>query len=136
MRPLLSLVLCCLLAACDQVVEIRPTPLALSPVDTPQQSLVYAADGSVIATLRLANRENVARGDLPRVLVDAVVAAEDRRFFAHGGLDLRAVVRAALANRRAGQVVQGGSTITQQLVKNRYLPGGAQTLRRKTAEAR
>src|SRR5258705_3373117 len=59
--------------------------------------------------------------EVPRVLIDAVLAAEDHRFFEHGGLDARALVRAAWANLRAGKVKEGGSTITQQLVKVRLL---------------
>lgn len=59
--------------------------------------------------------------EMPRVLIDAVLAAEDQRFFEHGGLDLRALARAAWANLRAGRVKEGGSTITQQLVKVRLL---------------
>ena len=70
----------------------------------------------------------------PRVLVDAVLAAEDHRFFEHGALDLRGLGRAALTNVRSGRVTQGGSTITQQLVKNRLLTPD-RTLARKLREA-
>src|SRR5262249_10318209 len=63
----------------------------------------------------------VRLGEVPVTLVSAVLAAEDHRFFEHGGLDLHGVVRAAWMNLRAGRVTQGGSTITQQLVKNRLL---------------
>ena len=63
----------------------------------------------------------VRLGDVPISLLSAILAAEDHRFFEHSGLDLRGVVRAAWANLRAGRVTQGGSTITQQLVKNRLL---------------
>src|SRR5262245_58580227 len=59
--------------------------------------------------------------EVPRILIDAVLAAEDHRFFEHGGLDPRALVRAAWTNFRAGRVKEGGSTITQQLVKVRLL---------------
>jgi penicillin-binding protein 1B len=72
--------------------------------------------------------------DAPRVLVDAVLAAEDHRFFTHGALDLRSVARAALANLRGGKVTQGGSTITQQLVKIRLLTP-ERTVVRKLREA-
>jgi penicillin-binding protein 1A len=58
---------------------------------------------------------------IPQVLKDAVVAAEDQHFWEHPGVDLEGLVRAAIENSREGEVVQGGSTITQQLVKNRYL---------------
>jgi penicillin-binding protein 1B len=66
----------------------------------------------------------VALDDVPRALLDAVIAVEDRRFLRHSGIDPRGVARALLANLRSGEVVQGGSTITQQLAKNLY-PGHA-----------
>ncbi len=58
---------------------------------------------------------------VPRHLVDAIVSIEDHRFFEHGGVDLLGILRAMVADFRAGRVVQGGSTITQQLVKNYFL---------------
>src|SRR5438445_3878397 len=76
----------------------------------------------------------IALAEAPRVLVDAVLAAEDHRFFEHGGLDVRALLRAAWANLRAGRVKEGGSTITQQLVKVRLL-SPQRTLGRKLREA-
>src|SRR2546428_215627 len=76
----------------------------------------------------------VRLADVPLVLMNAVLAAEDHRFFEHGGVDARGLLRAAWANVRAGRVLQGGSTITQQLVKNR-LVGSRRTLFRKASEA-
>ena len=76
----------------------------------------------------------VRLGDVPLVLLNAVLAAEDHRFFEHAGLDVRGMIRAAWANLRAGRVMQGGSTITQQLVKNR-LVGARRTYGRKLNEA-
>jgi penicillin-binding protein 1B len=72
--------------------------------------------------------------ETPKVLIDAVLAAEDHRFFTHGGVDLRALVRAAWTNLRAGRVKEGGSTITQQLVKVRLL-SPQRTFFRKLREA-
>jgi penicillin-binding protein 1B len=72
--------------------------------------------------------------EVPRVLRDAVLAAEDHRFFDHRGVDVHALARATWANLRAGRVVQGGSTITQQLVKIRLL-GPGRTIGRKLLEA-
>ena len=69
-------------------------------------------------------------GEVPITLLSAVLAAEDHRFFEHGGLDLRGVLRAAWANWQAGRVTQGGSTITQQLVKNRLLSSRRSYLRK------
>jgi penicillin-binding protein 1B len=76
----------------------------------------------------------VRLADVPPVLIQAVLAAEDHRFFDHSGLDARGLLRAAWANVRGGRVVQGGSTITQQLVKNRLL-GPQRTFMRKLDEA-
>jgi penicillin-binding protein 1B len=76
----------------------------------------------------------VRLSEVPKALVDAVLAAEDRRFFEHGALDVRGLTRAAWANLRAGRVTQGGSTITQQLVKNRLLTP-QRTVIRKAREA-
>src|SRR5947207_3161601 len=76
----------------------------------------------------------VRLAEVPLVLINAVLAAEDHRFFEHGGVDARGMLRAAWTNLRAGRVMQGGSTITQQLVKNR-LVGSRRTLFRKANEA-
>jgi penicillin-binding protein 1B len=76
----------------------------------------------------------VRLGDVPPVLIQAVLAAEDHRFFDHAGVDLRGLLRAAWTNIRGGRVLQGGSTITQQLVKNRLL-GPQRTFARKINEA-
>ena len=76
----------------------------------------------------------VRLADAPVVLVRAVLAAEDHRFFEHAGLDVRGLLRAAWTNMRAGRIMQGGSTITQQLVKNRLL-SPRRTFGRKISEA-
>ena len=72
--------------------------------------------------------------EAPTVLVNAVLASEDHRFFEQGALDVRAVARAAWSNVHGGRVTQGGSTITQQLVKNRLLTH-QRTILRKLQEA-
>ncbi len=72
--------------------------------------------------------------EAPKALVDAVLSVEDHRFFQHGGIDSRGLARAAWANLRAGKVAEGGSTLTQQLVKNRLLTP-RRTLTRKLREA-
>jgi penicillin-binding protein 1A len=80
-----------------------------------------AADGAVFAVRGGAQARAVELAQVPRHLIDAVLAMEDRRFYAHAGFDLQGVARAALANLQAGGTVQGGSTITQQLAKNLFL---------------
>ncbi|HUE82454.1 MAG TPA: PBP1A family penicillin-binding protein [Pyrinomonadaceae bacterium] len=79
-------------------------------------------------------RKALAYKDLPRQVVQAILAIEDRRFFEHSGVDVFAIVRALAHNANAEQIKQGGSTITQQLVKNTYLTP-ERTFRRKYAEA-
>ena len=80
------------------------------------------------------DRVLVSREQIPRALVDGLLAVEDRRFFDHGGVDARGIARAVWANLRAGRVVQGGSTLTQQLVKN-FLLTSERSLLRKFNEA-
>jgi len=94
---------------------------------------VLAADGSVLATTGDLYDSAVALSDLPPILPQAVIATEDRRFYDHFGIDLIGLARAAVANLRAGRVVQGGSTITQQVAKNLFLTS-ERTLKRKVQE--
>ncbi len=93
------------------------------------------AKGATIAVRGPRYGRAVKAGDLPPHVVQAFIAAEDRRFREHTGVDLWAIVRATLENARAGRTVQGASTITQQLVKNLFLTPD-QTLKRKAQEAR
>ncbi len=108
------------------------TPLEL-PVNA-EPSAIYAADGTLITTLREENRVTVPLEQIPRSLQDAVVAIEDARFWQHNGVDPRAIARAASTNAEAGEVAEGGSTITQQYVKTALL-SPEQTLSRKLEEA-
>ena len=71
--------------------------------------------------LGLQNREAVPLTRCPQILVNAVIATEDKTFWKNDGIDLASVFRAALKNFTSGKIEQGGSTITQQLVKNRIL---------------
>jgi penicillin-binding protein 1B len=87
-----------------------------------------------LAGARLERRRLVTAEQLPPHLVDAILTIEDRRFYEHWGLDVRRIVGAFVRNVEAGRVVQGGSTITQQLVKNLYL-SPERTLARKLREA-
>jgi 1A family penicillin-binding protein len=100
------------------------------------RSTITAADGTVLAQLFRQNRALVPIESIPGVLVDAVVAAEDARFFEHEGYDLKSIARAAIINWREGEIVQGGSTITQQYVKNTYFRDPPRTFKRKARELR
>jgi penicillin-binding protein 1A len=100
-----------------------------------QNTFVYAADGSLLGSIPAErNRQAVALEDMSRSVAEATVAIEDRRFFAHDGLDYEGIVRAAFENLESGEIVQGGSTITQQLVRNLYI-GNEVTWERKSKEA-
>lgn len=90
-------------------------------------------DGALIARRGSAHGHEVTIDNLPPYLVDAVLAVEDRRFYSHPGVDIIGLGRAIVANLRAGRVVQGGSTLTQQLAKNLFL-SPERTLRRKVQE--
>lgn len=79
-------------------------------------------------------RKNVSYDDIPQVMIDAVVAAEDSRFFEHNGFDLPRIVKALLGNIVAGGITGGGSTITQQVIKKSYYPKEEQTIERKAGE--
>jgi membrane peptidoglycan carboxypeptidase len=104
------------------------------PANGQPMIILEAADGSPITKSGGTSGLPVVREELPAHLVGAVLAIEDRRFFDHNGVDLFGVLRAAYRNFHAGGIVEGGSTITQQLAKVLFL-NREQTLRRKLQEA-
>jgi penicillin-binding protein 1B len=137
----------------DSAVEIRPTAnqirsaLVTVSFDSDSKISELTGDGIALDTFTLepevlsndvlskaGMRETVRFSEIPPVLVHAILATEDRRFFQHSGLDLMGIARALLHNAGDDRLGQGGSTITQQLVKNTYL-SPERTLRRKYAEA-
>ena len=119
-----------LVGACSyRQTEVTPVIPQMS-----ESSRIYAADGTLLTVLHAEqNREVVTFEQLPKTLVDGVVSIEDKRFWEHNGVDLQAVLRAAKANAEAGGIAEGGSTITQQYVKNALLDA-EQTLNRKLRE--
>ncbi len=110
-----------------------PDARAISRYRPPEKSLVLAADGRVLAGLYGENREWAPIETIPGALRNATIAVEDHRFYSHGGVDPIGVARAVLANIRAGRIVEGGSTITQQLARSLYL-NRERTLSRKLGE--
>ncbi len=107
--------------------------VVLGPLDV--RSYVYAKDGTLLATLQdEENRAPIHIEELPQHVIDAVLSVEDSDFFRHKGVDVRATVRALLSNVESGGIAQGGSTITQQLVKQSLLTS-EQDFTRKTKEA-
>ncbi len=100
-----------------------------------QASTVFALDGTPIGQFKGAETQvEVSAENIPDTIRRAVIAAEDHRFFSHQGVDYKAVLRAVQENRKAGKVVQGASTITQQLIRNLYT-GSERTFARKAKEA-
>jgi penicillin-binding protein 1A len=107
----------------------------LRPVEIGANSFVYAEDGSLLGSIPAErNREPVTNAQMSKWLPRATVAIEDRRFWQHGGVDYVGIARAAWKDVSAGKVLEGGSTITQQLVRNLYT-GQEKTFTRKIKEA-
>jgi penicillin-binding protein 1A len=97
-------------------------PAALQLNELSQRSVVYDRNGGVLAILhREENRSPITLDQVPKHVIDAILAVEDDNFYEHNGVNVRSIVRAALANAESGTVQQGGSTITQQLVKQSLL---------------
>ncbi|WP_043113666.1 penicillin-binding protein 1B [Solimonas soli] len=113
------------------------TVTAVSDGDSGQEKDIVRLDPMLIGSIYPKQGEDrvlVRLADLPPLLPKGLVAVEDHGFYSHSGVSLKAIFRASVANLRAGHVVQGGSTITQQLVKNFFL-NSRQTWNRKINEA-
>lgn len=105
------------LAARDvsRTMDDLPTELTVEPLA--QKTTIVDGAGNTIASLYDENRVNVSLGQVSRTMVKAIVAIEDYRYYQHGALDLRGTLRALITNQASGATVQGGSSITQQMVK-------------------
>jgi penicillin-binding protein 1B len=112
----------------DQIAEIRGDGALLDSFTLEPEIL------STDLSSKAGKREVLSYNEIPEVLVHAILAIEDRRFFEHSGVDVNGLARALLRNVADEQMAQGGSTITQQLVKNTYLTP-EKTVQRKYAEA-
>jgi penicillin-binding protein 1A len=114
-----------------------PSLASCRPVDRSGNSVLYAADGSRLGLIKSEEASApVSFERVPRQLRFATIAIEDQRFYEHGGIDPEAIARAALKNLEAGRTVEGGSTITQQLVRNLCIRNPSRSLERKIVEAK
>jgi penicillin-binding protein 1A len=98
-----------------------------------QATRIYDANGALVTQLAVENRTLVDLNRIPDNLKKAMIALEDQNFWSHWGIDVKGVIRATLINLRTGKVIQGASTITQQLAKNRFLTS-ERTMSRKIKE--
>src|SRR5699024_331812 len=95
--------------------------LDVEKLDVAYSSQFYNKDGELFADIGEEKRIKVSYDELPEVLIDAVIATEDARFFDHPGIDLRRILGAIRANIKHGFGSEGASTITQQVVENMFL---------------
>jgi len=108
----------------------------LRPITLGENSFLFASDGSLLGVIpSIRNRQPLQLSEISPWLPKATVAIEDRRFWQHGALDYQGIARALYADAQAGRVVQGGSTLTQELVRNLYIGSNERTLARKVKEA-
>ena len=96
---------------------------------------IYSTDKVLLGEIYSKFQERVSFEEIPKALVDATVAVEDKRFYDHPGIDLRGIARAVYKNAREGRKTEGASTLTQQLVRNVILQNRAKTVDRKLQEA-
>ncbi|MBT2690765.1 penicillin-binding protein 1A [Bacillus sp. ISL-47] len=98
-----------------------------------QSTIIYDADGEIASKISANKNEGVSIDQVPDHMKNAVIAIEDHRFYEHGGIDLKGIGRAFFTNMKAGEIVEGGSTLTQQLTKNALL-SSEKTYKRKLEE--
>lgn len=98
-----------------------PDPAELTTFARPETLTIRASDGTILHQLGPATRQRLPLDKMPKQLVQAFVASEDRRFYDHDGVDLQAIGRAVVRNFTSRDVVEGGSTLTQQLARMVYL---------------
>ena len=140
LSPVLNLLVICGVAAAGAIVAFSPTPAERYPLantlDVPskRELLLLTSAGVPFARRGGCVASRVTADELLKHFIDALLAMEDRRFYRHLGIDPVGILRAANVNVKAGRVVQGGSTLTQQLAKISYL-SRARTLDRKLEEA-
>ena len=127
-------------AGCAQLDDLPTLTKADLKFRPAQSSKIFSVGGELITSMHgVENRTVVEKlKTIPKHLQRAVIAIEDERFYEHDGVDVRAVIRAALKNASSGRIEEGGSTITQQYVKNSIIAPGEvadKTIERKIDEA-
>jgi penicillin-binding protein 1A len=119
------------------VAQSAPAITSLHPILGGGSSQVYAADGTRLGFIQSDQlRTPISWGEIPTDLKNATVAIEDQRFYKNNGVDLTGIFRAAIKDITHGKALQGGSTITMQLIRNLYLGGDQHTLKQKIIEAK
>ena len=103
-------------------------------INLPQLSVAISADDQCLGPVYTEYRINASYRELPNHLIQAFTSAEDKRFFSHKGFDPIALLRASWKNLKRFSIVQGGSTITQQLARIAIIRSNRRTLQRKIAE--
>jgi penicillin-binding protein 1A len=118
------------------VYDSAPSIDSLPKINRGASSAIYAADGTRLAYIHADRvRQPLSEKQIPDLLKQATVDIEDRNFYSHGGVDPSAIIRAGFKDLLAGSAVQGGSTITQQLVRNLYRTDPHDNIQRKLKEA-
>src|SRR6201999_2300515 len=136
----LALVAIAVIAVTSWVLNVAadaPSLASCKQAERHGNSVIYAANGERLGAIVSSEASaRVATAKLPRKLELATVAIEDQRFYEHGGLDTQGILRAAVTDIEAGEAVEGGSTITQQLVRNLCIEHPKKTIERKIEEAK
>ena len=130
-----------MLSAVGYVVGIAnsaPDLNSLTPQDPGRISTVFASDGKTELG-KISNdvlRIQIASSEMPQSVRDATVAIEDQRFYQHRGVDFEGIIRAAIKNLNSGRTIQGGSTLSMQLIRTLYTDDRSRSLKRKIREAK
>jgi penicillin-binding protein 1A len=128
------------LSVAGYVLAVTATAPALSelkPIDKGESSVIFAADGTRLGYVQSDEiRTRIAWSQMPVVMRQSTIAIEDERFYQHEGVDYGAIVRAGIRNIESGRTVEGGSTITQQLVRALYIEDPKRDFSRKIREAK
>src|SRR3954470_20511207 len=119
------------------IMASAPDLNSIKPVEQGQSSVVFAADRERLGFIKADTlRTPIPNEGIPTNVRNATVTIEDRRFYSHKGIDVEGVFRAAVKNLSSHRKLEGGSTLTMQLIKNLYDPGKQRTFTRKVREAK